>query len=145
MYLNKTQLIGNLTRDPELKALPSGQQVCTFTVATNETFNKEGKKEERTEFHNVVAWGKTAENIARYMKKGSQVYIEGKLQTRSWEDKDTGKKMYRTEVMALTVQFGSKPAGSRDAASRDEFDQSNAQASGAVVSDEDINPEDIPF
>lgn len=149
MFLNKVQIIGNLTRDPELKALPSGQQVCTFSVATNETFTKDGQKQERAEFHNVVVWGKTAENVARYMKKGSQIFIEGKLQTRKWE-KD-GVTHYRTEIMALPfgVQFGSKPRG-ESAPAKDDFDdfeQSNARAAGEEVEypEAEINPEDIPF
>lgn len=148
MFLNKVQIIGNLTRDPDLKALPSGQQVCTFSVATNETFIKDGQKQERAEFHNVVVWGKTAENVARYMKKGSQIFIEGKLQTRKWE-KD-GVTHYRTEIMALPfgVQFGSKPQGSNNSApAGDDFDQSQAQAAGQEVEypTDEINPEDIPF
>jgi len=110
MYLNKVQLIGNLTRDPELKSTPSGAKVCSFSLATNETFkDAQGQKKETVEFHNIVVWGKTAENVAQYMKKGSQIYIEGKLQTRSW-DKD-GVKHYRTEINALHVQFGHKPSG----------------------------------
>lgn len=108
MYLNKATIIGNLTRDPELKALPSGQNVASFSVATNRTWkDKDGQKQEDVEYHNIVVFGKTAENVARYMKKGSQILIEGRIQTRSWE-KD-GEKKYRTEIVAESVQFGSKP------------------------------------
>lgn len=127
MYLNKVQLIGNLTRDPELKALPSGSKVCNFSIATNEVYyDKDKKKVESVEFHNVVAFNKTAENVAQFMKKGSQVYVEGKLHTRSWDDKDSGKKLYRTEITAERVQFGNKPAGSSAAAPahEDHHDQS---------------------
>jgi len=146
MNVNKVIIVGNITRDPELKALPSGAAVATFSVATNEVYTKDGQKHESTEFHNIVAWGKTAENIARYMKKGSQIYIEGKLQTRSW-DKD-GEKRYRTEVVALNVQFGAKPSGSSSApAGEDDWggmDEPAAPASGGST-DGEINPEDIPF
>lgn len=149
MNVNKVIIVGNITRDPELKALPSGASVASFSVATNEVYTKDGQKHETTEFHNIVAWGKTAENIARYMKKGSQIYIEGKLQTRSW-DKD-GEKRYRTEIVALNVQFGAKPkgdGGSQGSASEDDgwgaFDEPAAPASGSTDGG-DINPEDIPF
>ncbi|MDB5189247.1 MAG: hypothetical protein JWL82_204, partial [Parcubacteria group bacterium] len=98
MYINKVELYGNLTRDPELKALPSGQQVANFAIATNRSFkNKDGARQEQTEFHNVVAFGRTAEVIGQYLKKGRPIFIEGRLTTRSWE-KD-GAKQYRTEVI----------------------------------------------
>src|SRR5580704_2799187 len=109
MYLNKAIIIGNLTRDPELKALPSGSKVTTFSVATNRTYkDKNGAKQESVEFHNIVVFGKVAELVAQYLKKGSQALIEGRIQTRSWDDKD-GQKKYRTEIVADTVQFGSRP------------------------------------
>lgn len=105
MYLNKVHLIGNLTRDPEKKALPSGMSVTSFSIAVNEVFyDKDKKKQERVEYLNIVCFGKIADNVAQYMKKGSQVYVDGKIQTRSWE-KD-GEKKYRTEIIANTVQFG---------------------------------------
>lgn len=104
MYLNKAQVAGNLTRDPELKALPSGSQVVSFSVATNRKWtDKNGEKQEQTEFHNCTAFGKTAETIAKYFSKGKPIYVEGRLQTRSWE-KD-GVKHYRTEVVVDTFQF----------------------------------------
>lgn len=151
MNVNKVIIVGNITRDPELKSLPSGASVATFSVATNEVYVKDGEKKETTEFHNVVAWGKTAENIARYMKKGSQIYVEGKLQTRSWDDKDSGKKLYRTEVVALHVQFGAKPKG--EGAGKQEVDDwggfGDEPAAGSESSSGkdtgDINPDDIPF
>lgn len=135
MYLNKVIIIGNLTRDPELKALPSGVQVVNMSIATNRTWkDKDGQKKEEVEFHNVVAFGKTAELSAQYLKKGQSALIEGRLQTRSWE-KD-GVKMYRTEIMADTVQFGAKtqPRASGEA-TRDEF--------GDELTDEQLSS--IPF
>jgi len=108
MYLNKVFIIGNLTRDPELKALPSGLKVCSFGMATNRTFkDKDGNRQDTTEFHNVVVFGRTAELAAQYLKKGSQACIEGRLQTRSWEQNN--EKKYRTEIVAETVQFGNRP------------------------------------
>jgi len=108
MYLNKVMLIGNLTKDPELKALPNGTKVVNFGIATNRNWkDKDGNKKEEVEFHNIVAFAKTAEVIAQWVKKGHQIYIEGRLQTRTW-DAD-GKKMYRTEILAENFQFGNKP------------------------------------
>lgn len=143
MYLNKVTLIGNLTRDPELKALPGGTQVCSFSIATNETFkDKSGAKQERVEFHNIVCFGKTAENVSKYMKKGSQIYIDGKLQTRTWEDKTSGEKKYRTEILANAIQFGNKPQGQTSAPAKT---TSEAPSDDITFPDDEINPEDIPF
>ncbi|MBI5794139.1 single-stranded DNA-binding protein, partial [Candidatus Uhrbacteria bacterium] len=98
MYsLNRATLIGNLTRDPEVKTIPSGQKVCTFGMATNRSWTgTDGKKQEATEFHNIVAWGKLAEICGSYLTKGRKVYIEGRLQTHDWDGQD-GVKRYRTE------------------------------------------------
>ena len=107
MYLNKAQIIGKLTRKPELKILPNGQNVCSFSVATNRVYkDASGQKQEQAEFHNITVFGKQAETSSQYLKKGQDVYVEGRIATRSW-DKD-GVKHYRTEIVAETVQFGSK-------------------------------------
>ncbi len=146
MYLNKVFLYGNLTRDPELKALPSGSQVASFGLATNRTFkDKNGQKQETTEFHNIVAFGRTAEVIAQYCKKGRPIFVEGRIQTRSWEGKEDGKKQYRTEIIVDNFQFGADGAkGSGAAPSRDE--QPAPSEEGEIkYPDEEINPEDIPF
>lgn len=114
--VNKVILIGNLGAKPELKYLPSGQAVCELRIATNETFtDKNQQKQERTEWHRVVVWGKQGENCAQYLDKGRSVYLEGRLQTRSWDDKTTGEKRYMTEIVANTVQFlgGGGPGGER--------------------------------
>ena len=149
MYLNKALLYGNLTRDPELKALPSGQQVASFGLATNRTYkDKNGQKQEATEFHNVVAFGRSAELIAQYMKKGRPLYIEGRIQTRSWDSE--GQKKYRTEVVVENFQFGDGGRSS-GAGSSGPADESATPAGGAKggdeiqYPDEEINPEDIPF
>lgn len=142
MYLNKVQLYGNLTRDPELKALPSGQNVVNFGVATNRTYkDKNGAKQEQTEFHNVVAFGRTAEVIAQYMKKGRPIFVEGRIQTRSWE-KD-GQKQYRTEIIVENFQFGAEGRGGGGGGES----QPAPADSGEQIQypDEEINPEDIPF
>lgn len=140
MYINKVQLYGNLTRDPEIKALPSGQQVANFSVATNRTWkDRDGKQQEAVEYHNCVAFGRTAEVIGQYMKKGKPILVDGRLQTRDWDDKDSGKKMYRTEIIVDNFQFG--PSPKTDGASS--ASNSTAEAPGADGAP--INPDDIPF
>lgn len=106
MNLNKVFLIGRLTRDPEIKNLPSGTKVCQIGLATDRFFtNKEGKKQQETEFHNVVLFGRLAEIASQYLKKGSLVYVEGRLRTRSWENGNGNKKM-KTEIIAERIQLG---------------------------------------
>lgn len=154
MYLNKVMIVGNLTRDPELKALPSGTKVANVGVATNRVFkDKDGKKQEMVEFHNVVVFGRTAELVAQYLKKGSQAYFEGRLQTRSW-DQD-GQKKYKTEIIAETVQFGSKGSGSGSSGagastgagskSGDKDDAKGSSGEAIEYPTETISPDDIPF
>lgn len=148
MYINKVLLYGNLTRDPEMRALPSGQQVASFSIATNRTYkDKEGQKKEATEFHNVVAFGRQAELIGQYMKKGRPIYVEGRMQTRSWET--DGKKNYRTEVVIESFQFGPS-TGSGQGLSGQAGKGAPAQDDDAGGKDidyptEQISPEDIPF
>ena len=108
--VNKVILIGNLGRDPEIKFTTSGDAVVNFSIATTERWTKDGQKNEKTEWHRIVAWRRLAEICGEYLKKGSQVYIEGKLQTRSWEDKD-GNKRYTTEIVANNLQMlGGRPS-----------------------------------
>ena len=103
--VNKVILIGNLGVDPEVRFTPSGQAVANFRIATNESWtDKSGQKQERTEWHRIVAWGRTAELCGEYLSKGRTVYVEGRIQTRDWQDKD-GNKRYTTEIVAMTVQF----------------------------------------
>jgi single-strand DNA-binding protein len=104
--VNKVILIGNLGRDPEVRSTPSGQPVASFTVATSRRWrDKNGQKQEQTEWHNIVVWGKQAEIAGQYLTKGKQVYIEGRLQTRSWDDRNTGEKKYRTEIVCDSFQM----------------------------------------
>lgn len=149
MYLNKVILIGNLTRDPELKAIASGNKVCSFGLATNRVYkDSNGVRQEKTEFHNIVVWGKTAENVAMYMKKGSQVLVEGRLETRSWDDATTNTKKYRTEIIADTIQFGSKNTGGSSTSTSSASSPSKAkeeELDTIEYPDEQINAEDIPF
>lgn len=140
MYLNKAIIIGNLTRDPEQKALPSGMAVTNFALATNRMWkDNNGEKKEETEYHNVVVFGKQAETVATYLKKGQSALVEGRIQTRSWET--DGVKKYRTEIVAERVQFGPKSASSEKKAPKSTEDTSN----DIEYTQDEINPEDIPF
>ena len=149
MYLNKVLLYGNLTRDPELKALPSGGQVANFGMATNRVFkDKNGQKQEVTEFHNVVAFGRTAEVIAQYVKKGRPIYVEGRLQTRTWDDKESGKKVYRTEIVVGDINLLSGPDGARADNSRIANSSADASQKDESAADFDglgIQDSEIPF
>lgn len=155
MYINKAMVYGNLTRDPELRSLPSGGQVCSFSVATNRVFKKaDGSKQEAAEFHNIVVFGRQAETCAQYLKKGSPVFVEGRIQTRSWDSPEKGKQ-YRTEIVAERVQFGPRGGGGSGgghAASPERSEGSDAEAPQRAPKEdaidypeEDINPDDIPF
>lgn len=147
MYLNKVFVFGNLTRDPELRSLPSGVQVTSFSLATNRVWKgQDGGKQEQTEFHNIVVFGRQAETCAQYLKKGSSALVEGRMQTRSWES--DGQKKYRTEIVADRVQFG--PRGSGGGANQQQQGQEaspSQEPSGDTIDypEEDINPDDIPF
>jgi single-strand DNA-binding protein len=144
MYLNKAMIYGNLTRDPEMKALPSGMQVCSMSIATNRVYNdRDGKRQEAVDYHNVVVFGKTAETSAKWLTKGSGVYVEGRLQTRSW-DKD-GQKQYRTEIVADRVQFGPKSGGGSSAPVGNNPQDDTKAPALPDYPEEEINPEDIPF
>src|SRR4029079_16942722 len=111
--VNKVILIRNLGRDPEVRSTPSGQPVATFTLATSRRWkDKNGQRQEQTEWHQIVVWGKQAEIAGQYLTKGKQFYIEGRLQTRSWDDRQTGEKKYRTEIVCDTFQMlGSRGGG----------------------------------
>ena len=110
MNVNKAIIVGRLTRDPEVRTTPNGQTVTNFTIATSTTWkDQNGQPQERTEFHNVVAWGRRGEVIGQYVTKGQELYVEGRLETRSWDDQETGKKMYRTEIILENFEFGQRP------------------------------------
>ena len=148
--VNKVIVIGNLGRDPELRYTAGGQAVASFSVATNERWNdRDGKPQERTEWHRIVVWGKTAENCANYLQKGRPVYVEGRLQTREWEDKE-GQKRQTTEIVAQTVQFlggregggaGPRAGGAAGAGGAGGGDAPREPGPGSPPPDE----KDIPF
>lgn len=149
MDLNRATIIGRLTRDPELRSTPSGKSVASFSVATSRQWtDAQGQKQKLSEFHNIVAWGKLAETANQYLRKGSQVYVEGRLQTRDWTGQD-GVKRYRTEIVADTfIMLGSRPVGTTGfsapamsvAAPADMAPQPPQE-----VVEEEIKVEDIPF
>jgi single-strand DNA-binding protein len=155
MYLNKVFIYGNLTRDPEARALPNGTAVTNFSLATNYVYkDATGAKKEQVEYHNVVVFGRQAETSAQYLKKGQGVMVEGRIQTRSWDDKTTNEKKYRTEIVAEGIQFGPKSAVSSGAG----FSGEPVPATGATKAtsaspdldtidygDTNVNIDDIPF
>ncbi len=149
--LNKVLLIGNLGRDPEVRSTPSGQPVASFTLATNRRWrDKSGARQEQTEWHNIVVWGRQAEIAGQYLTKGKQIYVEGRLQTRSWEDRQTGEKRYRTEIVCDNFQMlggrgGESEGGGgapREAAPAEPTYDEGGPAYGAGGGGED---DDIPF
>ena len=150
MYLNKVFIFGNLTRDPELRSLPSGSAVASFGVATNRVWkDQQGNKQEGTEFHNVVVFGKQAEIVSQYLRKGSSVLVEGRIQTRSWDGQD-GVKKYKTEIVAERIQFGPRTSGgsgvtSQGGSGANKGNAKNAEMPAIEYPEEDIKPEDIPF
>jgi single-strand DNA-binding protein len=154
--LNKVQLIGNLGKDPEVKYTPQGTPVAKFSLATNERYkDKDGNWQDRTEWHNVVLWQRLAEIAGEYLKKGGKVYIEGRLQTHSWDDKTTGQKKYMTEIVGndLILLSGRGEAGGEgggytrgaSAGSGNNFDQRSPEPEPAPAGSSPISDEDIPF
>ncbi len=151
MYLNKAIIIGNLTRDPEMRALPSGIKVTSFSLATNRVWKDQtGAKKEQADFHNVVVFGRQAETAAQYLRKGASVLVEGRMQTRSWDAQD-GTKKYRTEVVADRIQFGPRGGGAPGSFAGEGKGASIKEDTGPSEIDtieypeEESNPEDIPF
>jgi single-strand DNA-binding protein len=145
--VNKVILLGNLGKDPEVRVFESGTKKATFPLATSETFmDKNGQRQERVEWHNVIFWGKIAEVIEKYLKKGSQIYVEGRIATRSYDDKD-GVKKYITEIEGQTMTMvGSKPAGSGDGSSYQENNNSKQEVSSSVSSNILADSsDDLPF
>lgn len=146
MNLNKVFILGRLTQDPQIRSLPSGDLVATFGVATNRVFyNKNKEKQEQTEFHNVVLFGKLADIAKQYLKQGSMVLIEGRLQTRSWEDKD-GIKKYRTEIIGESLQLGPKNLSPASSSQEKEIEAKNIpEEEIPTVEEEEINVQDLPL
>src|SRR5271154_1026838 len=147
--VNKVILLGNVGKDPEIKVLPSGQPVANFSIATSERFkDQQGNFQDRTEWHNLTAYGKLAEIVRDYVKKGNKLYVEGRLTTRSWDDKDSGKKVYRTEIVIadLSLLSGRGEEGSggggnstqRSSSSYDQRSPSNDEYANTGITDDDI-------
>jgi single-strand DNA-binding protein len=152
MYFNRAIVIGNLTRDPELRSLPSGIQVATLSLATNRTWkDKNGAKQESVDYHNVVVFGRQAETTAQYLRKGASLLVEGRMQTRSWDDA-SGQKKYRTEIVADRIQFGPKggsmgPTPAPAKAAGKAAPEAPEVSGGETIEypEENINIDDIPF
>lgn len=157
MSLNKVMLIGRLGQDPELKQVSAGNPVCNFSIATSENWtDKSGQKQEKTEWHRIVVWGKLAELCQQYLTKGRQAYVEGRLQTRSWEDKE-GQKRYTTEILANTVQFLGSTAQPGQGMNANDAQQMKNQLSNAtpaahtqvtpynIESNDQFASDEIPF
>ena len=145
MDLNKATIIGRLTADPESRTTPTGQTVVSFSIATNLVWkDSNGEKQEKTEFHNIVAWRKLAEIITQYLRKGSRIYLEGRLQTRSWEDQN-GVKKYRTEIIADNMIMLDSKSGNAPVAKTTNNTAESTPEKKTDESEEEINIEDIPF
>lgn len=156
MNLNKAMIIGNLTRDPEIRTTPTGQSVASFSVATNQIWtDQQGQKHDRAEFHNIVAWRRLAEIVGQYLKKGSKVYIEGRLQTRDWVGQD-GVKRYRTEIIAENMIMLDRAGGGNPLSRGTEeppmpsepvidVEESVGGSDDGQTSEEEIRVENIPF
>ena len=155
-------IYGNLTRDPEIRQLPSGMNIASFGVATNRYYNnQQGERVEEVEYHNVVLFGRLADLAQQYLTRGKGVYIDGRLRTSSWDDKETGQKRYKTEIIGEQMQFGPRRDGEAPAQPRDTAPRQTAPAGGATAAggagaasgnggapdypDVTINPDDIPF
>ena len=155
--INKVILVGRLGKDPEIRSTPQGNTVAKFTLATDEKFtDRAGEKQERTEWHNIVAWGKLGEICGQYLKKGKLVYIEGSIRTDSWDDKESGQKKYRTEIVANTMKMldrrGDEGGGGGGGYDRDRgsssyggASQSRGGGSSRPASSEIEDEEDVPF
>lgn len=147
MDLNKATIIGNVVRDPEMRTTPSGQTVASFAVATNLVWkDKEGKRQKKAEFHNIVAWRRLADIIGQYVKKGSKIYIEGRIETRTWDDQN-GIKRYRTEIIADNMILLDRAGASQDAESytAPAEPKNDVPPAAQTGSEDEINIEDIPF
>jgi len=158
LSLNRVQLIGNLTRDPEMKQIPSGKTVTSFSIATNFSWtDASGQKQDKPEYHNIVVWGKLAEIAGQYLRKGTKVFVEGRLQTREWEGEDNVKR-YRTEIVLenmimLTGKGGNDGAvmtndagqGYRGGISRSSRDEGVSAPVSAALSEDEVTIDDLPF
>ena len=149
MNVNKVMLIGNVVADPETRTTPSGQTVTSFRIATNRIWNDpQGQRQQKTEFHSIVAWRRLGEIAGQYLKKGGLVFIEGRLETRSWED-NTGSKKYRTEIIAESLQLGPRGVTQQDSTPPSEEKKPSSEEPKEEIpiidEQEDIDAKDVPF
>lgn len=148
MNLNKVFILGNLTRDPEVRTTPGGQQVASFSIATNRVwYNQNKEKNQETEFHNIVVWGRLAEIAGQYLTKGKMVLIEGRIKTRSWQAQD-GTKKYRTEIIAENMQMGPRTQGQGGYGAKSETQEeapADTQESPMPTESEEIKTDEVPF
>lgn len=148
--VNKVILLGNVGKDPEIRATPGGTMVASFSLATSDrTKDQSGNWSDRTEWHNLVAFQRTAEIIRDYVKKGSKLYVEGKIQTRSWDDKTSGEKKYRTEIIVNDISLlsgrGEGEGGGYNRSSSTSYDQRTSNNTDDLVQSTEITDDDIPF
>ena len=150
MNYNKAIIVGRVTQDPEVRTTPGGQQVSSFSIATNRYWNDQsGQRQNKAEFHNIVAWGRLAEIAGQFLKKGSYVLIEGRIETRNWEDKNSGQRRYRTEIIAENLQLG--PRTNSQGSENNSVPEQSAGGVPTVDSEtpiggnEEIDVKDIPF
>lgn len=147
-YLNRGQVIGNVTRDPEVRQTSGGQMVASFSVATNRTWtDSSGQKQEKADFHNIVVWGKLAEIVSQYVKKGRKVYVEGRMQTQDWTGED-GVKRYRTEIVAdnlILLDRSGNPTGESTGSSFERSSNSSAVKPAPAAMQEEVSLDDLPF
>lgn len=149
MNYNKAIIVGRVTQDPEVRTTPGGQQVSSFSIATNRYWNDQsGQKQNKAEFHNIVAWGRLAEVAGQFLKKGSYVLIEGRIETRNWEDKNSGQRRYRTEIVAENLQLGPRANGQGGGGAS--VPENNAgvptvDSETPIGGNEEIDVKDIPF
>ncbi len=145
MNVNKAIIVGRLTRDPELRTIQSGQTIASFSVATSRQWkDQSGQKQEKVDFHNVVAWGKQGEVIKQYFTKGQEIYVEGRLETQSWDDKESGKKMYRTEIVLEKFEFGAKPGSAGSTGGQSTYNDAPPQSRSAAATPQSRKEEEIP-
>ncbi|EKE25671.1 MAG: hypothetical protein ACD_5C00075G0003 [uncultured bacterium] len=146
MNVNKATIVGRVCHTPELKTTQSGKVVCQTSIATNFSWkDSSGAKQEKTQFHNVVIWGKLAEVFVQYVEKGQEVFIEGRLETRSYDDKNGGAKRYVTEIVAENMQMGSKANGSGRAPMPADESNGAVKTTSTTAQEEEIRLEDVPF
>jgi single-strand DNA-binding protein len=146
--VNKVILIGNLGRDPEVRSTPSGQPVANFSIATNRRWkDRDGNRQEQTEWHNIVCWGRQAEVAGQYLTKGKRIYVEGRLQTRSWDDKQSGEKKYRTEIICENFQMlgGRGEDGGGSSGGGGDYGGSSGGGNYGDSGDSGPSDDDIPF